>query len=172
MHNREMSCPATTLDRLGALSLAVVVGSCAPLLQNQSAESEELRTKVIPQLVAWAKSDSEQLNLGTLKTLRGFDYICYVWEYQKYRKIEGLVGPIQRYFGANAGTLVPESQIAIIAVRGEHAHVAHMDYGQFSIGRGGDKNCVALKHARLVKEPSEPGGHVLARLQADSASTS
>jgi hypothetical protein len=151
--------------RLGAFSLVVATGACAQHLQNQSAESERLRAEVVPQLIAWAESDSKELELGTLNALQGFDQVCYLWEYQEYEKIEQAVGPIDGYFGAYEGVLVPENQMAIVAVRGKHAHVAHMPLQRFSIGRGGDKNCVALQHGRLVKESNSPDGHFLARLR-------
>ena len=169
----EMRFIEIALERFRILVLLVVwVGSCAPI-QNRSVESEQLRNKFIPELLAWGKSDSQQLDLANLQSLRGFDYFCYVWEYQRYTKIEALLGPMQRYSGARAGILVPEGDIAIIAVRGRHAHVAHFNYyKQVSVGRADDKNCVALKHARLVKERSKMGGGIIARLKAASASTS
>ena len=133
-------------------------------IRRPSVQSEMLQSTVVPQLLAWGKSDAEQLHLRSLEALQTFDRVCYVWQYQPYRRIEADIGPVKEFSGASAGGHVPENKLAFIAVRGTSAYVAHIQSHSFTIGRANGKNCAALRSAVLVKEANRPRNDVLALL--------
>lgn len=147
---------------LAAISFGLVAG-CTGEPINKSAESELLRTEVVPQLLAWAKSDSQKLELGRLNTLQDFDHVCSVWEYQDYSKIEALAGPIASYFGSYRGGMVPENQTAFVGVRAGSAHVAHMRKQHLQIT--GKEPCVEMNRSRLIKVKNKWSDAIAAKLE-------
>lgn len=150
-----------------AILLGIAVLFLAPQqISRQSPQSKQLQSTVVPQLLAWGKSESNELRLNRLKALQAFDHVCYVWQYMPYDTIEAEIGPVEDFFGAYGGYL-PENRTAFIGVRGSSAHVAHIRGDTFLIGRGGMRNCAAVPRAFLVKEKLErpyPTPQVLAVL--------
>ena len=141
--------PLALILALGALFLIPAQ------ISQQSPQSKMLQVSVVPQVLAWGKSDYDALSLKRVQGLQAFDHVCYVWQYMPYDTIEAEIGPIERFFGAYEGGHLPENRTAFIGVRGRSAHVAHIEGDAILIGRGGMRNCAAVSRAFLVKEELE-----------------
>lgn len=128
-------------------ALALGLSGCSGEPRDKSLESELLRTAIVPQVLAWSKSDSKKLYLNDLSALQEFDHICFVWEYQDYKSIEEVLGPIKSYSGTYLG-MVPENKVAVVGVIGQSAHASHLASNVFNIV---GKKCAALGRASLIK---------------------
>ena len=153
------------LQRVAPLAfLSTCVAGCDFNQGAASPESKRLEREVVPRLVAWERSKSQELELKSLAALQGFDYLCVMWQYRPYDTIEEEIGPVDVYRGTKAGFSVPENELALIGVRSGVAYVAHMRAGDFTMGGGGRHWCAPLKDARFVRRPTPVGGEILAVL--------
>lgn len=110
---------------------ALALNGCWSSPRDASAESEFLQENVISAMTRWAGTASEGLPLARLISSQRFDHLCTVPEYQSLSVIESEV-PVVRYHG-QVGNVVPESQIAVIGVRGDTAHVAYIRHRELSL---------------------------------------
>lgn len=131
---------------------------------EHSPQSEILQSNVAAQILAWSDSEADTLDLAKLEGLKGFDHVCYVWQYQPLRRIEERVGPIDKYYSRYSYHYVPENWVALIGVRDRTAHVARIRIGNFSIGGSTLKGCAPVRSAMLKKDPVSTESNVLALL--------
>jgi hypothetical protein len=109
---------------LAALS-ASGLANCTSGATEASEDSEFLQNAVVPEIISWAATDSSVMPLAQRLNHRRYDLICIVPEYGSTSRVEQQAGEIGQYHGSR-GRVVPEGNVAIVAVRGAAAHVAYL----------------------------------------------
>ena len=99
---------------------------------------------------AWSKTRSPSMALHKMATVRSFDHLCLVGEYQKHSEIEASVPMVTTYRGAT-GVDVPETRIALMGVKGRTAHVAYLKRDPLTVFRRGPGFCVQASSAVLTR---------------------
>lgn len=86
-----------------------------------------------------------------MATVRLFDRLCLIPEYQEHSKIEASVPNVTTYRGAT-GVDVPESRIALVGVKAQTAHVAYLMRDPLTVYVPGPGLCVQASSAMLTRE--------------------
>jgi hypothetical protein len=119
-------------------------------------------------MIEWGKSKSDLLPLGPLLAPQGFEKICTVAQYMRLDELETEIPGIQSYHG-NVSVMVPESQIAVVAIKGKAAHVGYVRTAALLL-RNREPACSGIEHAVVRRLPDEhpewPGNIPDVRLEA------
>ena len=158
-----------------AAAIAACTPSGPPAPHHPSKESNFLQKQLVPAMDRWSQTSSPALRLYRSPIMRTFDHICRLYEYADISDIRSELPQVTKYRGAirdpfsNYDYRVPEMKIAIIGVKGDTAHVAHLELNRWLIPGTAKKLCYQADRAMLVRQYRKRG-ETSAKLQEHSGS--
>ena len=135
---------------LSAGLLTILTAACFSGPVQHSPESRYLSEELLPEMIRWNRSSSPRMALGPKLSSKGFDYLCVVGEYRGLGDIKDTVSGVRTFKGVD-DPMVPESNIAIIGVKGAVGHVALVRYGVIEM-YSKPKHCAQARAALLTRE--------------------